>query len=121
MAKWVLAKIQAEVKEARYYTIIADETKDVSKCEQLSVVLRYIYKNTIHERFLGFTHAEQLDASALTEYILEVLRASGIALDDCISQCYDGASVMSGCSSGVSARILEKNHKAIYSLLCSPA
>ena len=35
MAQWVLCKIIAEVKSARYFTIIADETKDVSKSEQL--------------------------------------------------------------------------------------
>ena len=37
-----------------------------------------------------------------------------LSISDCISQCYDGASVMSGCCSGVSARILEMNPKAVY-------
>ena len=40
MAQWVSSKITAEVKEADYFTIIADETKDISKHEQLSICLR---------------------------------------------------------------------------------
>ena len=47
-----LSKITAEVKEASYFTIIADETKDVSKREQLSICLRYVYDDIIHERDL---------------------------------------------------------------------
>ena len=36
--------IKNEVQTAcYYYTLIADETKDISKSEQLSVVLRYVY------------------------------------------------------------------------------
>lgn len=73
MAGKVMEKIQAEVCEAHYYTIMADETKDISKKEQLSVLVRYIHIGLIHERFIGYIHATELDASALTEYILRVI------------------------------------------------
>ena len=36
-----------------------------------------------------------------------------------VSQCYDGASVMSGSCSGVSARIKELNPKAVYIHCCA--
>jgi len=67
MANWVLSKIVAEVKEARYFTLIADEAKDSCKSEQ------YVYKGAIHECFIGYTQAHELNAVALAEYILEVL------------------------------------------------
>ena len=114
MAKWVLSKIIAEVKNARYYTIIADETKDVSKSEQLTIVLRYVYGGSVYEHFLGFVEAKSLNASALTQYILDQLSNLELSINNCISQCYDGASVMSGCCNGVATKILEKNPKAIY-------
>ena len=60
---------------------------------QLSIVLRYVYKGAIHERFVGFTHAQELNAQALTEYIVGVLDHLQLDIRDCISQCYDGASV----------------------------
>ena len=37
----------------------------------------------------------------------------------CVSQCYDGASVMSSECVGVSAKILEKNAKAVYIHCCA--
>ena len=37
----------------------------------------------------------------------------------CVSQCYNGASVMNGSCSGVSARIKELNPKAVYIHCCA--
>ncbi|CAL1672073.1 unnamed protein product [Lasius platythorax] len=46
-ADLTLAAISNKVKEAKYFALIADESKDISKTEQLSVVVRY-YLNDIH-------------------------------------------------------------------------
>ena len=119
MGRKVMEKIQAEVCEAQYYTIIADESKDISKKEQLSTVLRYVYRGRIHERFVGYTHATQLNATALSEYILQVISEMQLDIKGCVSQCYDGASVMSGECAGVSAKILERNTKAVYIHCCA--
>ena len=43
LGRKVIDEIQVEVSEAQYYTIIADESKDISKKEQLSIILWYIY------------------------------------------------------------------------------
>ena len=43
MANFVSDKITAEVKAAKYFTLIVDETKDISKSEQMSLVLRYTH------------------------------------------------------------------------------
>ena len=57
MARWVSSKITTEVKEADQFTIIANETKDISKHEQLSICLRYVFKGINHERIFGFVCA----------------------------------------------------------------
>lgn len=119
MAEAVLSNITAEVKEAGYFTIIADETKDISKSEQLSIVLRYVYSGIVHKRFVGNVHARKLDASALSQYILKTLSDMDIDTAYCVSQCYDGASVMSGHCGGVSTKIQENNDKAIYVHCCA--
>ena len=49
--------IEQELHEAQYYTLLADESKDMSKREQLSIAFRYIYKFRTVERFVGFTLA----------------------------------------------------------------
>ena len=38
LADEVRVMIQQEISEAQYYTVLADETKDISKAEQLSIV-----------------------------------------------------------------------------------
>ena len=53
MADVILSEITKEVSNSKYYSIIADETKDLSKKEQISIVLRYLH-NKIHEEFIGF-------------------------------------------------------------------
>ena len=111
MAEWVLKTIMSEVKTARYYTLVVDKTKNVSKQKQLSLVLRYVYEGVAHERFISYTHCEGLHASALTKYIFQVLDGLQINIKNCINQCYNGASVMSGTYSGVS---VEENLRAIY-------
>ena len=61
--------------------------------------------------------AEELNASALAEYILKVISELNLSISD--YQCYDGASVVSGCYSGVSARILNLNPKVMYIHCCA--
>ena len=85
--------IVAQVVEAGLYAVIADETRDTSKAEQMSIVLRYVRDGEIHEAFLCFKECQRLDAGGLCETILDTLQTSGIDPQRCCSQCYDGAAV----------------------------
>ena len=114
MAETLRERIKEEVRTARYFTIIADETRDVSKTEQLSFVLRYILHGNTYERFISFTKCEEVNAEAIFLYIMRALREMDVDISNCISQCYDGASVMSGHLSGVRARVADENPSAIY-------
>ena len=53
IASNVMGKICLSAKKAGIYSVLADETKDCSKVEQLSIVIRYVDVETaaIHERF----------------------------------------------------------------------
>ena len=103
----ILGQISAEVQQAGVFAIMADECRDVSRIEQLSVCIRYVNNGVVTERFLGFSDMHELDASAITDEIASVLGKQGINVKQCIAQCYDGASVMSGRRSGVQARFRE--------------
>lgn len=106
--------IHDEITTAGHFTLIADETKDIGKTEQLAVVLRYVHLSKTHERFISYTSCDELNAEALFSYIMKALQNVDVDINKCVSLCYDGASVMSGCQSGVQARVLEINPKAIY-------
>lgn len=58
----VLSSIVADVKRSEVFTIIADETRDVSNVEQLCVAVRYynIQQNQSDEKFLAFLPLESL-------------------------------------------------------------
>lgn len=103
-------------KNAGMYSILADETKDCSKREQLAIVLRYVdvESATIFERFLTYVEATSLNAESLSKYILDTLKQNGLDPQNIISKGYDGASVMSGCCSGVQQRIKEIAPQAAY-------
>lgn len=107
LAKHVRAKVCEEVKEAGYYSIIVDESRDLAKQEQMSFVVRYfnISDRKVHEHFLAFLHAECLDAASLSEYIKELVTRFDFDVSKLVSQGYDGASVMSGRHTGVQARV----------------
>ena len=83
--------------------------------QQLSIAFRYVRGSRIVERFTGYIHASSLKASSdLSEYILSQMTTFGLDRDKMVSQCYNGASVMSGCNSGVQTIIQSKCKQAVY-------
>ena len=54
----VREQIMEEVITSGQFVLIVDETKDVSKTEQISFVLRYFYNESVYETFLTFQAAE---------------------------------------------------------------
>lgn len=103
-----------EIKEAKYFSIIVDSTPDISHQDQLTFILRYVNDNTVIERFLGFIQLERHTAKYLTEVVIKKLNELGLDIENCRGQTYDNAANMSGCYTGVQARIRELSPNAIY-------
>ena len=59
-----------------------------------------------------FTKA--LDAKSLSNFIYQKVVNIGSNWNNCVAQCYDGASVMSGWANGVQAKIWEHAPNAVY-------
>nr|XP_054592247.1 zinc finger MYM-type protein 1 [Nothobranchius furzeri] len=115
LAGMVQEEIVREVKQSEVLSIIADETKDLQKKEQVSLVIRYYYRGVIHESFIDFMKADSLDAAGLTDLIIKCLEKHGLEYrNNLVGQGYDGATVMSGKHSGVCTRIQEVAKYAFY-------
>ena len=116
MGSIVRDQICRKLRNASMYSILVDETKDLSKNEQVAIAFRYVDVSsaTIYERFLTYVHAEKLDAESLVKHILDTLALYQLDPTFIISQVYDGASVMSGCLSGVQTRLKQHAPNAIY-------
>ena len=108
-----------EVSTAKYFSLLCDETRDTSKVEQMSLILRYLRPFSqsleIVESFVGFFPCDGLDAVSLRDTILKVLTDLNIDFKDgVIGQCYDGGSVISGSSGGVQKLMRELVPCAFY-------
>ena len=114
LGKMVKDKICSELKASGAFTLMADETRDVSKSEQLSLVVRYVFEGNVCERFLGFVALTDLSAAGIAQSITKSLGESSIDLSMCVSQSYDGANVMSGEHGGVQAKIKTMCPQATY-------
>ena len=91
MKEMVLKIIGTEVKEAENFAVLADETRDAGKKEQLSVVVRYFHNDMIKERFLGFQSCASLNSESLLQYVKKLLSECRINIENCVAQTYDGA------------------------------
>ena len=94
----VLKQITDEIKDTEGFAVIADEVRDVSK-KAISL--------EVNECFVGFSDLCDLDAKPLAEKIVARLQVLDLDIKQCIVQCSDGASVMSGQVSGVQQRLRE--------------
>jgi len=107
--------ISDSIRQAGFFSLLADESKYASKKEQLAIVVRYVDgKAIIHEQFLTFVEATSLTAETLTSYLISTLTEHGLDPAFIVSQGYDGGSVMSGTCSGMQQRLKEVSPSVVY-------
>ncbi|XP_062576880.1 52 kDa repressor of the inhibitor of the protein kinase-like [Saccostrea cucullata] len=98
------------------FGFIADEAKDCSTSEQISLCVRFYDRSTgeVKEYFLGFVEADSTTGEALAETFLNTLEEYGINVNNIRGQGYDGAANMAGKHRGVQARIRQRIPYANY-------
>lgn len=125
LASDVRNSICDEVKKCSWFSIILDSTQDITKIDQVSVIIRYVfveYENhtlDIRESFLGFFALQNHGSSDYAELLLKILTKFGLDIKKCRGQGYDGASVMSGAHFGVQKRIINIVPTALYVHCCA--
>lgn len=110
-------EIVDEINRASAFSLLADETADISGKEQLSVGVRFVDEKenfTVKEEFLGFTELATLDAEGISSSILTFVERLGLNMNKLIGLGFDGCSTMAGHETGVQARIREKYPTAAY-------
>ena len=115
MASEVKSAIFEEVVQVKFFTVIADECKEFSKSEQMSLCLRYSIGSRPTERFVTFTLSEgsftaEVIAKEIGKLVTELVEIGCILT----GLAADGASVMSGELSGVQAQLKTIHPHLIY-------
>ena len=90
----------------------------MSHHEQMSVILRYVLCNeeaaVVKETFFGYLRISDSTGKGLLDAFLEKATELQLELSDCRGQSYDNGANMKGKHSGVQARMLDINPKAVY-------
>ena len=73
MGSKIQKQIVSDVSKNKFFSILADETSDLSQTEQFSTSVRFVKKYTIHEEFLCFVPVSSTSRN-LTNVILLELR-----------------------------------------------
>ncbi|KAH0755038.1 hypothetical protein KY290_025308 [Solanum tuberosum] len=78
-----------------YFALLVDESFDVSRREQMDIVLRYVDRmGFLMERLIDIVHVQDTSALSLKGAIVNVLAQHSLSLSYVHGQCYDGASNM---------------------------
>lgn len=109
--------IGKKVNNAGYFSIMADETADISTVEQLSICLRYFdkEKKIVIEIFLQFvpiTNCNDISGKGIAEKNLQKLVEWKVDIGKCGGQGYDGA--MSGKFNRVQTLIRDTLFSSVY-------
>ena len=114
MGQYIQSQIIADVKQSKYYGIMADEVTDISGWEQLGVALRYIKDSVAHEKLVQFVACESITGKEICVNLVNLLQRVGLDPQCCRAQTYDGAGSMSGRLNGCQAKFREIVPKALY-------
>ena len=114
VSKFVLDHIVDQIKKAGPYSIIADETSDISNVEQVSLYIRFVHNGEINEKFIGFMETPSTTGVSLFNLIKTALATHSIELANLVGQGYDGAANMSSERVGVSGLMQNEAPRAIY-------
>ncbi|XP_076943248.1 uncharacterized protein LOC143613426 [Bidens hawaiensis] len=97
-AQEVLKQIFEDLGED-YFSLLVNESCGVSNKEQMSVVIRYVYKyGVVKERFIGLIHVLETSVLTLKSTIDDLFSRNVLSMGKIRGQGYDGANVTNSLS-----------------------
>jgi len=117
----ILTSILDEVREAKYFSVLADEVAS-HNAEEMALCLRFVDKQCdIREEFVGFIRLQRITGEHMAAAILSSLKDMQLDVANLVGQGYDGAASMCSDRVGVQCRIREEAPLASYFHCCGHA
>ena len=107
-----------DINRSKGFSILADESDDNGKIEQMVLCMRYFKQGVLQEAFVTFVAVTSMTGEALANDIIKALQELGIDTTYIFGQGYDGAAAMSSRFQGVQSYVRALNPLALY-VLCS--
>ncbi|XP_026451950.1 zinc finger MYM-type protein 1-like [Papaver somniferum] len=99
LAHHVREKIVEKIQEGKYFSVLLDCTSDISREEQMSLIIRsmdYLRTPKVEEYFLGFLKVEETTGLGLFDELKNLLEKLNLDIDDIRGQGYDNGANMKG-------------------------
>jgi hypothetical protein len=97
------------LKNAEHFSIMIDESTDVSTSKNLVMNARFVEKGVVKTRFLELIPIDSGDADTITNCVKTFLEKNELPLTNLVGFASDGASVMTGSSNGVAVQLKRIN------------
>ena len=93
-----MQRLAIKINASNHFSILLDETTDISGIEQLSVCARYIEPDTctVQEAFLQFVPQYDFTGKGIAMATIESLESVGVDITKMRGQGYNGAALMGG-------------------------
>ena len=115
LAHSLLRTLLTDLQAAEFFSVIMDETADISVKEQASICIRVVTEELeTEEVFLGFYQTASTTSETLFQLLQDVLIRFSLPVSRLRGQCYDGAANMAGARTGLQARMLELEPRAVF-------
>ena len=112
IALQILRNIAADLQNASFFTIMADECTDSANKEELVLCFHWVDDHLeVHEEFVGLYQISNTSADTIVAVIKDTLIRMNFR---CRGQCYDGAGAMAGVHKGVAAQISSEESRALF-------
>ncbi|KAJ1518877.1 hypothetical protein ONE63_011507 [Megalurothrips usitatus] len=85
----VIQQLVEEINAAKGFSVLADETSDAAKIEQLAICIRCLKEDTVKEVFLIFVPVTDCRGTALADVIINTIVNIGIDITYMFGQGYD--------------------------------
>ena len=99
----------SKIKEAKYFTLMIDESTDISTSKNLIMMVRFAEKGQVVTKLLDIVAVTCGKAEAIQQAITDKFSKAGLDFKDLVGFSSDGASVMTGNNSGVASRLKSLN------------
>ncbi|XP_036328897.1 uncharacterized protein LOC118741149 [Rhagoletis pomonella] len=96
----------SEITKQPYYSVIIDESTDISMDKNLAVIIR-VFTNKCRDRFLDFVQVSDSSSAGIFNALLKVLNDHDIPLSNLLGFTADNCGVMMGKRNGVQAKLKE--------------
>ena len=96
-----------KLKQARYFSLLLDESNDISNTKNLLIYCQYLdsMKKKVELKFMKLLSLEECDAQAIFIAVTDLFSQNEVATQKLIMFTSGGASVMLGRSNGVQAKL----------------